>query len=112
MENRIAGKYDTIADLDASAESHSISEHTVAAYGTVMSEVHIGHDEVVIGYMRASGRIYAQVDDHMLTDYIVVSDIAIGLLAFPAEILRQRTYNGTLKTLLPLPMRVPLSMLA
>ena len=67
---------------------HAVAEHCLALDVAVMTYVGLCRDKAVVAYRGSACGAYATVDDYVFTDYIVVADGAIGLFAFPAEVLR------------------------
>ena len=87
---------DTIAYLAVARDFSSISEDTVVAHLGVVRDVRTLHEEVVVADDRLAPIVCGTVDDHILTDDVVVSDDTLALLAPELEILGQRPDYGTL----------------
>ena len=67
-----------------------------------MPDMALGHDEAVITDTRTLLSGYATVDDNMLTNHIVIADVAVARLTFPSEILRIGAYYRALVHLIVL----------
>lgn len=59
-----------------------------------MSDVALCHNEGIVAYPRDAILVDGAVDDHVLADYVVVSDNYKTVVALPAEVLRRGGYDA------------------
>ena len=85
-----------VVDKDITCNLDSVTEHTGTDNVGVVTDVGFGKDETVVANSCAAIGVDAAVDDDLLADDVVVSDIALGLFTRPAEVLGVGTNDGTL----------------
>ena len=80
----------------------AVAEDAVVANLGVVRHVHALHEEVVVAYHGLSAGVCGAVDDHILTDDVVVADDELTLLPPEIEVLRQCSDDGALVNLVAL----------
>ena len=80
---------DTIADLTVAGNFSAIAKHTVVAHYGVVADMGAFEQEVIVADYRATILIRATVDDHILTDHIIITDLRVGFGTTVVEVLRQ-----------------------
>ena len=93
------GKDDAVADLTVAGNLRAIAEHTVVAHHGVVADVGTFEQEVIFTDLRYAVAVGTTVDDDILTDDIVVTNLDIRLGATEAEVLRQGCDDASLMDL-------------
>ena len=68
---------DTIADLTVAGNLSAIAKHAVVAHYGVVADMGTFEQEVIVADYRATILIRATVDDHILTNHIVITDLHV-----------------------------------
>ena len=97
-----AGEDRTIVDLAVARNLHTITEYTVVAHDGIMADMRAFEQEVVVADLRHTVAVGSAVDDHILTDDIVVANLHIRFLATEVEVLWQGGDDGALVDLVVL----------
>ena len=90
------GENDAVADLTVAGNFSAIAKHTVVAHYGVVADMGAFEQEVIVADYRATILIRATVDDHILTNHIVITDLHVGFGTTEFEVLRQGGDHRTL----------------
>ena len=91
-----------VAHLDLARERNAVGDHAVAAHHVVVSDVDIGHQQVVAAHHRLAARRRSAGDGHALADVVVIADLGGRILSLELQILRQAGDRGSRMDLAPL----------
>ena len=91
---------DTIANLTVACHLRTIAEHTMVTDLGVVADMGTFEQEVVITNLRDTILLSTTVDNHVLTDDIIVANLHIGLGPAEVEVLREGGNHTTLVDLI------------
>ena len=80
---------DAIANLTVASDLGAIAKHAVVAHNSVMADMRTFEQEVIVTDDGATIPVRTAVDDHILTDHIIISDLRVGLGTTVVKVLRQ-----------------------
>lgn len=96
VEDNGVGEHRAGVYTDVTGELDGVAEDAFVGYGAVVADVCLGHDEAFVADAGGAALVDAAVDDDVFADGDLVAGDAVGLGAFPAEVLRVGADNGTL----------------
>lgn len=97
LVNDDAGReYGAGVDGDVSGHLDAVAQHTGSHDVAVVSDVCFGQDKATVAYACAAFFGDAAVDDYLFADDIIVTYVAVCLLAFPTEVLGVGADDGSL----------------
>ena len=91
-----AGEDDAIADLAVASDLRTITEHAVRSHHRIVADMGSFEQEVMVADLRHTVAIGTTVDDDILSDDVVITNLHIRLGATEVEVLRQGSDDGTL----------------
>ena len=83
-------------NLAVARNLHAITKHTIVAHDGIVADMCAFEQEIVVADLRHAVAMGTAVDDHILTDHIVITNLDIRLFATEVEILRQGSDDGAL----------------
>ena len=83
------GEDDAIADLTVACNLGAIAKHAVVAHYSVVADMGTFEQEVIVTDDGTAIPVRATVDDHILTDHIIITDLRVGFGTTVVEVLRQ-----------------------
>ena len=87
---------DTVADDAVACYLDTITKHAVGTYYGVVTDMGAFQQEVMITYRGTSLSVGSAIDNHILTNHIIVAYLNIRLLTTIVEILWQGSNHGSL----------------
>ena len=96
VHNGARRKDGACVDINITGYSDTVADNALSSNVCVVTDVGVAHDEAVATYYSTPLRVYASVDNHMLTDNCVVAYGTERRVSLPAEVLRIRSHNSTL----------------
>ena len=93
------GEDDTAANLTVARNLRAIAEHAVGTHDGIVADVRTFEQEVVVPDDSYAVLVGAAVDNHILTDNVVVANLHIGFGTTEVEILRERSDHTALVNL-------------
>ena len=94
-----AGEDHTIADHTVTSNLGAVTEHAVIAHDGIVADVCTFKDEVAVADLGNAIAVGTAVDDHILTDHVIVADLYIRLSTTEIEVLRQSRDDAALMDL-------------
>ena len=96
------GENDSVLNLAVASNLHTITKHAMIAYDGIVADMSSFEQEIVIADHGAAITIGTTVDDDILTDDIIITNLHIRLLTTEIKILREGSYHTALVDLVVL----------
>ena len=94
--NGTRGEDDSIADLAVAGNFRTITEHAVRSHHRIVADMGSFEQEVMVADLRHTAAVGTTVDDNILTDDIVITNLHIRFSTSEAEVLRQGSDDASL----------------
>ena len=83
-----------VVDLDLTAQRYAIGEDAAVAHHTIVSHMHISHQQHIAAYHGLSFSRRSPADRHTLADHRIVPYFGCRIFAFELEVLRYAGHHG------------------